>query len=260
MLRIPCRFFFVYLWSPLHTRAVWLIANGPWGKKVHQCFIGIFKSLYGIDWPETSSFKTLGEFFLRSVRFQIASENLVSPIEGKCVDGPALIFRSDGTEVKKLHYEWKNFKELDLSRFQNGMFWNFYLAPKNYHWVHAACEGRNLEARRHRGNFLPVNALGRWLSPLLFSENERLTFKWESETYGQVLMICVGAMAVSGLYSEKGEVSYDHWTKLSDSVQKAERLLAFKLGSSVLLLVERAPSGVDKKTMLRVGDALYRSA
>jgi phosphatidylserine decarboxylase len=264
----PCfRFCFVSIWSPIHTKIVHWIAYGPWGKKVHQFFISVFKKLYGIEWADTSSFETLGDFFLRSILILPAGEPLVSPAEGRVIDGPHLFqkmtadqLNKEAVEVKGLVYQWKDFKEIDIQKFQNGCYWNFYLAPKNYHWVHAASAGTQLEAFRHSGKLWPVNALGRFLSENLYTENERLTFRWQTENFGEVVMICIGAMAVSGLYSEKGEVPYNQWKILSPYVQKAERLLAFKLGSSVLLLTQKTPSGLEKKSVVRVGDALCGSS
>ncbi len=249
------RLIFTSFLAPLHCRILKLIAYGPWGK-FHQLLIWVFKTLYSIEWKHTSQFKTLGEFFLRSVPFHISSSPLLSPAEARLIEGPSKIDLNEKISIKGLQYSWGQFKEFDASQYSQGVYWNFYLAPHNYHWVHSAATGTNLQAYRWHGKKWPVNALGRKLAPNLYVENERLTFKFQTPEFGEVIMICVGAMGVSELYCDRGDVSYGQWVNLQKRVIKGERLLAFKLGSTVIMLVERAPPSLKQDSVVRVGDEL----
>jgi phosphatidylserine decarboxylase len=252
-------FFMTRLWAPFHARLIKIIAYGPWGP-LHQIFIIIFKSLYKIQYPTTIKFKTLGDFFLRPIEIRVELDprptRLVSPAESRLIDGPTLIQLQQHVSIKGLEYVWSDFKEIEIKKFSKGMYWNFYLAPYHYHWVHSPCAGTKLQGIRISGLQYPVNSLGRWLCPSLYSKNERLTFRFQSPVYGEVILFCVGAVGVSALHSALGEVPYDRWVDLKDSVDLAEQLLAFRLGSTVLMLVENAPPSPLSKTHIQVAEAL----
>ena len=91
------------------------------------------------------------------------------------------------------------------------------------------------------------------MAPFLYKENERLSFRWQHPQFGRVLMLCVGALAVSSIESCRGEACYGQWTRIGESVQKGERLAGFRLGSSVLLVLERAEPLPSLPKMLGVG-------
>lgn len=249
MLKFLIRAFF----APLYSRILGLIAYGPWGK-FHQLLIWGFKRLYKIDWPATEKFKNLGGFFLRDIPYKLGGAPLVSPAEGKCFEGPLAVDSSNFVSAKGIDYSWSSFQELKDTRFST--YWNIYLAPANYHWVHSPAGGKGLEAIRISGAKYPVNAFGRKLCPKLFAENERLVFRFTSAELGRVAVICIGAMGVSALHSTLGHVPYGSWAKLRDEVQKGDRLLAFRLGSTVLLLTEKPPTFARPISMLKVGDDL----
>ena len=242
---------FGYLYSQLLRG----IAYGPWGP-LHRPIIQVYKKLYGIEWDDISDFKKLGDFFLREVPYSIDPAPIVSPAEAKLMDGPLKIQLDQQVSVKGHHYHWTDFREIDHLKFKEGTFWNFYLAPKDYHWVHIPTDGKNLEGFRHKGHLWPVNALGRKLQPNLYTKNERVTFRWKHEEFGQVIMICIGAMGVSGLHCDMGPVSHNQWTPIADDIKKGQRILGFKLGSAALLLVEKAPSSLKELSVVRVGNAL----
>lgn len=243
------------IWAPLHARLIRAIAYGPWGP-LHILFIKIFKSLYGIEYQSPLEFRTLGDFFLRPTEIHPANSPLVSPAESDLIDGPTKIDFHRPLSVKGLEYRWSDFKELEIQKFDSATYWNFYLAPSHYHWVHSPCEGVNLTAIRTSGLQYPVNALGRWLCPALYSINERLTFRFQSPEFGEVILFCVGAVGVSALHSDLGEVPYNRWVPLKRTVSKCEKLLAFKLGSTVLMLVERGPQNPRQPKTTLVGQEL----
>jgi phosphatidylserine decarboxylase len=245
----------IYCVAPIYGRLVNWLAYGPWGP-LHQMFIAIFKKMYGIEWSGTQKFRTLGEFFLRPVRIELSNRPLSSPVEGFCFEGPTPVLLTETISAKGICYGWKSFYEIETTRFPRGTYWNFYLAPQNYHWVHSPAAGSKLEGFRTQGAKLPVNAFGRWLEPKLFHVNERLTFRFATEEFGQVYLICVGAMGVASLYCDKGVVEYDRWTTLEAKVEKGEKLLGFRLGSTVIMVTEKPVSSPLVKSVVRVGDAL----
>jgi phosphatidylserine decarboxylase len=246
----------ISLLAPVYSWALAAIAYGPWGF-LHRVFIFIFRTLYKIDYGSSPRFKNLGEFFLRPVPITLKASSLVSPVEGFCFEGPSPIDFSQTISAKRIDYSWSSFHEISPQKFHRGMYWNLYLAPQNYHWVHSPTSGGRLEGFRTRGARLPVNAFGRWLEPRLYAVNERICFRFQSAEFGEILLLCIGAMGVSSLYSEKGGLRLNEWTPLQDRVEKGERLLGFRLGSTVLMVTERPPPSPVYKTVVRVGDELF---
>jgi|GEM_PF-4487199 len=234
------RFLFVRLFAPLYSKLLACIAYGPWGKRIHKIFIYFFKRIYKIEWDQSKSFSKLGDFFLRPLSFPVDASDLVSPVEALLMEGPEKISTKTIISVKGLEYSWENFPELQGENLEKMSFWNFYLAPQHYHWVHSPCNGSDVEAMRHSGLKYPVNRLGRKLCPKLYLENERLSFRWQHPVFGRVILLCIGAMGVSQILSELDPVQSERWALLSENVYKTQRLAGFRLGSSVLLVVEKA--------------------
>ncbi|TVQ77795.1 MAG: hypothetical protein EA369_08375 [Bradymonadales bacterium] len=232
------KYFFILI-SPAFNRLVWILASGPWGV-VHQLFIGIFRRLYGISDPVLPEHRKLSEYFLRDKPLPSNwTASLICPVDCFLLEGPSKV-EDSRLSLKGIDYDWKSLPEW-CSELEGGFYWNFYLAPKHYHWFHSPASGEHLEVMRVSGRSLPVNRLGRFLSNRLYAENERLSFRWQHPQYGRVLMLCVGAMGVSRIRSAVGECAKDGpWWPLKEQLKVGERLGAFELGSSVILAVEKA--------------------
>jgi len=233
-----------------------LIAYGPWPRFLHQAIIRNYNRIYSIKWDDTSDFKNLGDFFLRHVDFPLGKSTLVSPAEALLLDGPRPVSESmKGIRIKGLDYRWNEFPEWK-PEFEKATYWNLYLAPPDYHWVHAPCDGLNVRAIRFPGMKVPVNALGRMLVPSLYLLNERLSFQWQHPELGQCWLAMVGAIGVSRIRSSVGEVGTT-WTSVDD-FKKGQKLGGFELGSSALLVVERPGKTFDGLKKLRPGiDLIY---
>lgn len=240
----------------LYGKMIRLVTNGPWGRGVHRILIRGFCGLQRIPYSkEFEKHSTFLDFFLRDKKIEFSSSPLVSPCEARSFASGEDIILGKSVRVKGITYRFEDFRELPMDKFRNGAFWNFYLAPKNYHWVHAPTSGRNLRGIYRSGMFWPVNAFGRWLRPFLFSENERISYLYESATFGAVAVVCVGAMGVNAMKSTVGFVGPNE-TSLKAEIHKGDRLLAFELGSTVLLFLEHPPTSRLPLTMVNVGDAL----
>jgi len=233
-----------------------LIAYGPWPYAIHQAIIRNYKRIYSIEWDDTSRFKNLGDFFLREVDFPTGKAKLVSPAEALLLDGPRPIRDSmNGIRIKGLDYQWSEFPEW-RPEFTEATYWNIYLAPPDYHWVHAPSDGQDVKAIRFPGLSVPVNQLGRVIMPDLYLRNERLSFQWIHPEMGHCWLAMVGAMGVSRIRSCVGEISAQ-WTPLAP-IQKAQKLGGFELGSSALLVVERPGKAFEGLKKIRPGlDLIY---
>ncbi len=246
------------LLAPIYCRLIKAIAYGPWGPIVHGVLIRIFKSLYGISYSGEKKFATLGDFFLRDSSFQSDSSELVSPVEALVFEGPLQLPSSRTISVKNIEYAWSEFPELTGSPLlKRSTAWNLYLAPYHYHWVHAPSSGEMLEAMHVSGAAYPVNALGRRLNPRLYVENERVSFRWRHPQMGEIVMMCVGAMGVSGLYCPlSNSIPERKWGALTPTVRKGDKLLAFQLGSTVILLIENVNQPKELPNSIKLGESL----
>jgi len=245
------------LMAPIYNRIIYLIAYGPWGNFVHRILIFGFRKLYKIEDEPNTSHKKLGQFFLRSRDIFISSSVLVSPTECTRMEKPTKINLNSSVAVKSIDYNWREFFEFQDS-WASSTFWNLYLAPNDYHWVHSPCEAPYWEICRVPGKTYPVNALGRLLIPHLYLENERLSFRTQHLQLGWVYVLCVGAMGVSRILTSYGQFPARKWSKIDQSIKKSAALAAFQLGSSVLLIVEKPPQSplVLSSPFLKVGEAL----
>lgn len=249
------------IFAPFYSRLLGLIAYGPWSPPVHKLLIRGFKYIYGIEDPMLPSHRRLGDFFLRDKSIDAAPGALVSPAECSIFDGPRQIKLGEFLKVKGLHFEWNKFKEFQNlnSAGTEFWFWNMYLAPYHYHWVHSPADAESFEAMRVSGAHFPVNALGRKLSPQLYAENERLSFRWKHPELGWIYLLCVGAMGVAQLKSCVGEVAYGNWQRVSGELRKAQKIAGFQLGSTVLLFVEKNPGFRSLPDEIFVGHPLLET-
>jgi phosphatidylserine decarboxylase precursor len=235
---------------------LYALAYGPWPRLMHQLIIRIYQKIFQIQWTDVSNFKNLGEFFLRPMNFQQAQSPLISPAESLILEGPSKIDLSQRVSIKGLEYSWKEFHEWH-DDFEGAVFWNFYLSPPDYHWVHAPCDATELRGRRTPGLKIPVNAWGRKCFPKLYLQNDRLSLQWRHPELGRVWMILVGAMGVSSIRYEGPTVESDQWTSLP-SFRRGERIGGFELGSSVLLVVQKPGKLFEGLKKVTPGMALVR--
>ena len=81
--------------------------------------------------------------------------------------------------------------DMGLAHFQT-----IYLAPHNYHRVHAPAGGQVTRIRYFPGELWPVNAPTVLRLPRLFVRNERLVFELELDDGGTCYVVMVGALNV----------------------------------------------------------------
>jgi phosphatidylserine decarboxylase len=244
--------------SPVYNRIVKTIAYGPWGIFAHRILIFGFRKLYGIQDTPISSHRRLGDFFLREKKFQTSHVDLVSPVQCRVIEAGQKVSARDRVSVKGIDYCWSRFPEFGGRDLTDFYFWNFYLAPYHYHWVHSPLSADQVDVIRIPGSSYPVNALGRLAVKHLYLENERLSFRWNHEHLGKVFMLCVGAMGVSGIESCLGKVGDNQWTPFNESITKGQKLAGFKLGSSVLLVAEKKRDFKDLPQEIFAGHPLLK--
>ncbi len=141
----------------------------------------------------------------------------------------------------------------EARRYEGGLFVTLYLSPRHYHRIHAPTSGTIPAARHVAGALFPVNGPAVAHVPDLFPRNERLLCALDGPL-GRVAVVAVGAYNVgriSAAFDPDWAGGGGRWiTNRTDDlpaarryvppvrVERGEEIMAFHLGSTVVLLVE----------------------
>ncbi len=154
--------------------------------------------------------------------------------------------------------------------FEGGAFAVIYLAPPDYHRVHAPVDGRVLSFRHVDGTLYPVNSIGAHF-PKLFAENERVVVAQQSKVFGEVVSILVGAIGVGRISLAFDDLrtnvgprggGFRSFGDAGPTLARGDELGAFHLGSTVVLFLPPAASIEWLKQSgdrVRMGEALARA-
>jgi phosphatidylserine decarboxylase len=145
---------------------------------------------------------------------------------------------------------------VEARSFEGGAYACIYLAPRDYHRIHAPVKGRILGYRHIPGAFFPVNPLSVRNVAGLFSINERLVTYLDSDV-GRVAVVKVAATGVGHITLSYDREVHTH-RKGADGkhgsarkygqprpVGAGEELGMFHLGSTVILLFEPGRVEID---------------
>jgi len=206
-------------------------------------------------------YRSLGEFFTRDLRPG------ARPVEGAFVSPVDARLREWGTiqdglipQVKGKTYRLDEFLGRDdiAPTFEGGLFFNFYLSPKDYHHIHSPVRGLVARSLHIPGHLWPVNDWSLGAIDNLFSVNERVVTYLKSR-FGVIAVVMIGATNVG-----KMTVTYDSFVTNVPPRERAtrrrdyaspvvlnagDRLGTFHMGSSVVVLVRR---GVFADTQVTV--------
>ncbi|MEQ8207963.1 MAG: archaetidylserine decarboxylase [Woeseia sp.] len=223
-----------------------------------RSFIRLFKvDTQELDTPVPDGYATFNDFFIRQLKADArpVSEDanvLTSPVDGT-ISEAGKISHGRLFQAKGHYYSLRDLLATDLedaSHYNDGKFATIYLAPHNYHRVHAPFAGHLTAARYVPGDLFSVNQATVSHLPGLFARNERLICHFDSEL-GPFVVIFVGAMNVGSISTPwSGEIrprrkGMVEQLDLADSpldrqVKKGDLLGWFNMGSTVILLLPRA--------------------
>lgn len=161
--------------------------------------------------------------------------------------------------------------------FQGGLYATIYLAPRHYHRIHAPVAGRLSTASYAPGGLFPVNAAAVAEIPDLLATNERVVCSIAGDA-GWIALVAVGAYNVGRISTtfdpgwgggEGGWVTNRHPPSERRRiyqpplpVSRGDEMMAFHLGSCVVLLLERGSHewvpGLTHGREIRLGEALAR--
>lgn len=266
------------------------IADVSIPRSARRAVLSAFARAVGADPDEAErpleAYETLDAFFVRRLRpgmrpWRADPSGAGSPVDG-VVGQVGRASRGRLVQAKGLDYtiaELLGDDEL-ADRLDDGSFVTLYLAPRHYHRIHSPTRGRLTGARHVPGTLLPVNPPAVAFVPELFARNERLVCDVNGAA-GDVELVAVGATNVGRIESifdpgwngPSGGVTNRRGMKHSrgraiDSrrydppigVDAGDELMAFHLGSSVVVLLEAGRFELDPRVVpgreVRVGDPL----
>jgi phosphatidylserine decarboxylase len=245
------------------SRAFGTLADLYLPRPMRAPVLGAFARAVGIDVAEAelplTEYDSLNRFFVRRLLpgartwpdDPCIAGSPVDGVLGQC--GPI----RDGTlvQAKGRHYRAGELlgSETAAQRYDGGVFLTIYLSPRHYHRIHAPCDGVIEEARYVPGALLPVNAPAVLHIDRLFPRNERLLCTIEG-TLGSVAVVAIGAYNVGrisatfdpewnenagGWVTNHGahDVVHRHYDP-APLIERGAELMAFHLGSTVVLLFE----------------------
>lgn len=254
------------------------LCDMPLPPAVSRAVVGGYSRVYRVDMSQVQSratpYGSFDEFFTRpltdNARPVASNDNeLVSPADGMLQStGP---IESDGAIiVKKQHYNAArllNDSEL-AAQLHGGQFAVVYLSPRDYHRVHAPTSGRITEIRGIGGELFPVNSLGQKCTPTLLQDNKRVVVRIDTDTFGPVVVVMVGALIVGRitvpmLPTERDVSEATYLLDPAWMVEKGQQIGTFHLGSTAVVLVGKHANGARATAShpigpIRVGQPLMR--
>ncbi|KAJ1326589.1 phosphatidylserine decarboxylase [Microdochium nivale] len=212
--------------------------DDPESKSQIEGFIAFHK----LDMSEVllpiEKFNNFNEFFYRALkpgaRPCSAPDNphvLVSPADCRSV-----VFNSidDATSIWVKGREFSVSSILgdaypeDAKRYTNGAMGIFRLAPQDYHRFHIPVDGILRQPKLIAGEYYTVNPMAIRSALDVYGENVRVVCPIDTEIFGRVMVICVGAMMVGSTVITREE---------GEEVKRAEELGYFKFGGSTIVVL-----------------------
>lgn len=156
----------------------------------------------------------------------------------------------------------------EAAEFQEGAQATLYLSPSMYHRVHSPVTGRIRSWRYLPGRLYPVNPLAVRLVKELFAVNERVAVFIDTDAWGPVAVVMVGATNVGRMTLSFDSLATNCGLPATAvrparplPVERGQELGAFNLGSTVVLLIARPAAlrpQVSPGGLVKMGQALWR--
>lgn len=247
---------------------------------IKNLFIQKFAKAYNIDMsnavePDLTQYACFNDFFTRAIiadsrPIDSDTNSFCSPVDGAMSQFGKI---ENGKIIQAKNHQYSALEILggDVERakpFKDGEFCTIYLAPKDYHRIHMPCDGKLTAMSHVPGKLFSVNPLTANNVPNLFARNERVVSYFDTP-FGKLALISVGATIVgsietvwAGNVTPPSRKEIRNWQYKDDefSFKKGQEMGRFKLGSTVVLLMENKnwlwDESVSLEASLRLGQKL----
>ena len=234
-----------------------------------------FAKAYGVDLTEAAnadleSYATFNDFFTRELNpgarpIAGGPGTLISPADGVLTEHGAI----EGGQLYQAKGSAYTLAELlgdtgAVETLEGGRYFTIYLAPHNYHRVHAPLDARLTRTRYIPGARFSVSRATAAAIPRLFCRNERVVCSFETDV-GPMIVVLVGALNVSSISTfAHGEIASGaarQWQEQSPlPVARGGEIGRFNMGSTVVVLLGSArfgfAPGLADGLAVRMGQAL----
>lgn len=229
-----------------------------------------FIERFGIDADEivrpVGEFESFADFFVREIDFdrrEIARDPQVciAPADGRVLAYPT-VGVNDGFQIKRSRFNLRELLADDqlAARYDGGSMLITRLYICDYHHVHFPDAGVCGPAKAIGGGLYAVSPYGRRSHAPFYSENFRMRAEFESENFGRITMVEIGAFTVGSIRQRY---------QVDERVERADRKSVFEIGgSTVVLLFEPGRIELDEdlvshtregmETYVRLGDSIGR--
>ena len=244
------------------SRAVGRLCELSLPPRVSHWAMSTYSAVYGVNLAEAErparGYKSFDEFFTRRLKTNarsIADSALVSPADGRIVSAGAIVEKTT-LLVKGQPYTTSELTGIsgDADRYANGHFAVIYLSPRDYHRVHAPVDGLITEVQATDGDLFPVNSIGERHVPGLFVRNLRVAIAIDTECWGRVTVVMVGATIVGRITVtalESAAPSPQPRLPSPVAVCRGDEIGIFHLGSTVVMLTEkRLPIAAEPRAVV----------
>jgi len=245
-------------------------------RRLNRGFAQIFRANVAEAERPPEAYPSLSDFFVRRLQPGVRRWPEDSWIPGSPVDG---VLGSHGTLVDGIALQAKGirYRVADLlgseeraRDFSSGVFITLYLSPRHYHRIHSPLTGDIAEAIALPGRLLPVNLPAVRSITDLFPRNERLVAFLEGSGI-RAAVVAVGAYNVGRISapfdpewggSPEGSVTNLRGRRSPDRrsyspplpIERGEELMAFHLGSTIVLLLSSETEQLTLHPELREGE------
>ena len=242
---------------------------------LHQAAMRLFVRSFAVDLEEVErpldGYRTFEEFFTRRLK---AGARPIAPGEHVAVSPVDARVAASGTseggrlvQCKGREYTLAALLDdaADARIFEGGAYATLYLAPRDYHRIHAPLSGAIEGYRYIPGQLFPVNDMAVRAVPNLFCVNERLV-TFLSTPLGRLAVVKVGATCVGRIRAAYDDLVTNagrepkRWRYAQPiAIQKGAELGVFEMGSTVILLFEPGRARLHSElanTRVRVGQAI----
>ncbi|MBI5159850.1 MAG: phosphatidylserine decarboxylase [Micrococcales bacterium] len=192
---------------------------------------------YGIDMTESvkqvPQFKTFNDFFTRRLRpearpIDFEPDVLISPADGRTLVVPELTGDLE-LEVKSVRYSIRRLLAgvIDPTEFDGGSAIVIRLCPVDYHRFHFPDSGNAAAAVDVPGKLHSVSPLALATRLDIFGENKRAVTRFDSDGFGTVAIVEVGALCVGTIVQ----------TYRAGRVDRGAEKGMFKFGGSTIVML-----------------------
>ncbi len=220
-----------------------------------RMLIPVFAGWYRIDLHEAEkpwrAYASLGEFFSRRLPAgrRVAEPDpalVASPVDG-VVSETGMIRAGTLLQIKGMPYSVRDLLEdAACADLDGGSYVTIYLAPGDYHRIHAPLTAVATSVVHVGGSLFPVNRAGVSSVRGLFVQNERV-ISWFVRGSGSFALVKVGSLLVGSVRTtlcepaclsdrQRRSGSLTHCLKKPVAVRKGEELGWFEFGSTVILI------------------------